>query len=68
LYPIAYLAAKTGMRLSELLGLKWKDIDFNKKIIQVYSSSHYGKQEESEEKKGHHENSSKEGNPNLISR
>jgi len=56
------------MRLSELLGLKWKDIDFNKKIIQVYSSSHYGKQEESEEKKGHHENSSKEGNPNLISR
>ena len=33
LYPIVYSAAKTGMRLSELLALKWNDIDFNKKEI-----------------------------------
>ncbi len=61
LYPIVYLAAKTGMRLSELLALKWNDIDFNKKEILVVRSSHYGKKEGKESSQ--HYNTTKEGIP-----
>ncbi len=61
LYPIVYLAAKTGMRLSELLALKWNDIDFNKKEILVVRSSHYGKKEGPESSQ--HYNTTKEGVP-----
>lgn len=43
LYPIVYVAAHTGMRLSEILALKWSNIDFNQKIIKVYSSLHHAK-------------------------
>ncbi len=35
IYPVVYLAVYTGMRLGEILGLKWDDIDFNRKIIYV---------------------------------
>lgn len=35
LYPLYFLAAHTGMRQSELLGLRWKDINFNKKTVKV---------------------------------
>ncbi len=60
LYPIVYLAAMTGMRLSELLALKWDNIDFlQKRIIRVYQSSHYGTKEDGE-KSSHHINSTKE--------
>lgn len=60
LYPIVYLAAMTGMRLSELLALKWENIDFfQAKIIRVYRSSHYGTKENGE-KSSHHINSTKE--------
>lgn len=31
----------TGMRLGELLGLEWKDIDFDNKIITVRRESQY---------------------------
>jgi len=34
-YPLFYTALFTGMRRSELLGLKWSDIDFNTRQIAV---------------------------------
>lgn len=34
-YPIYYLAIHTGMRQGELLGLKWEDIDLNRRTLQV---------------------------------
>ena len=33
LYPIVVIALSTGMRLSEIMGLRWSDIDFEKKRI-----------------------------------
>ncbi len=62
LYPVVYLAARTGMRRSELLALKWSNIDFQGKIIKVYASSHYGKKREGEES-SHYYNTTKEGRP-----
>ena len=38
LKPIIATAVYTGMRRSEILNLKWDDINFNHKIIRVYSS------------------------------
>ncbi|MCA1696420.1 MAG: site-specific integrase [Actinobacteria bacterium] len=35
LFPMLWLAAMTGMRRNEVLGLKWGDIDFNKKTISL---------------------------------
>lgn len=37
-YPIFLTALHTGMRRSEILGLEWRDIDFNKKTITVRRS------------------------------
>ena len=34
-YPIYFLAIHTGMRQGELLGLKWEDIDLDRRILQV---------------------------------
>ena len=34
-HPVFFLAAYTGMRKGEILGLTWDDIDFNKRIISV---------------------------------
>jgi len=34
-YYFIYLAVNTGMRRGELLGLRWEDINFNEKLIQV---------------------------------
>jgi integrase len=34
-YPFYYLAVHTGMRLSELIGLQWKDLDWDQKTISV---------------------------------
>lgn len=47
IYPIVFLAAHTGMRLSELLGLRWRDIDFKAKELTVSQSAHHGEN-------GHH--------------
>ncbi|MDN3509424.1 MAG: site-specific integrase [Candidatus Neptunochlamydia sp.] len=33
LYSVVVIALSTGMRRGEILGLKWKDIDFEKKLI-----------------------------------
>ncbi len=35
LYPLLLTAVRTGMRQGEILGLKWEDIDFNGKFIEV---------------------------------
>lgn len=43
-YPFALTLARTGMRLGEAVALKWSDIDFNGRFINVqrsYSSSEY---------------------------
>jgi len=34
-FPLYYLAIHTGMRQAELIGLKWKDIEWNLKILHV---------------------------------
>jgi integrase len=34
-YPLLLCALRTGMRLGELLGLQWGDIDFNGRFIEV---------------------------------
>jgi integrase len=43
-YPLFLLLARTGMRQGEAIGLKWDDIDFNGRFIEVrrsYSKSNY---------------------------
>ena len=37
LYPILYTFLKTGLRKSELINLRWEDIDFQRKYITVES-------------------------------
>jgi len=39
LYPVLYAFLKTGLRKSELINLKWKDIDFRRKYITVESKT-----------------------------
>ena len=39
---LPFFALMTGMRKGELLGLKWKDIDMDKKLIRVERSIWYG--------------------------
>ncbi|MDF2854245.1 MAG: integrase [Neobacillus sp.] len=34
-FPIFYLAAYTGMRKGEILGLTWNDVDFDEKMIYI---------------------------------
>jgi integrase len=34
-YPLYYLAIHTGMRQAELIGLKWDDLDWDRKTLQV---------------------------------
>ena len=42
-YPIVLCALRTGMRLGELKALKWEDIDFNKRLIEVRRSCRRGR-------------------------
>lgn len=37
-YDLIYIAVFTGMRRGEILALRWKDIDFKEKVIQVKQS------------------------------
>jgi len=39
-YTLVYLAIATGMRRSELLGLKWSDVDLDKRRVRVQRSLH----------------------------
>ena len=41
LYTIFYLALFTGMRRGEIVGLKWEDINFNNKLIEVRRSANF---------------------------
>jgi len=34
-YPLYYLAIHTGMRMAEILGLKWRDVDWNRKTLHI---------------------------------
>ena len=34
-YPVFYVMANTGMRVGEITGLRWSDIDLKKGIIRV---------------------------------
>ena len=40
-YNLYVLALETGMRIGELMGLRWADIDFNKKVLHVRRSLCY---------------------------
>ena len=42
-HPLFRCAFRTGMRLGELLGLRWEDIDWNSKSVQVQRSFRQGK-------------------------
>ena len=41
--PLYYLAIHTGMRQSELLGLKWDDLDWNRQMLSVHRQLAYRK-------------------------
>ena len=47
-YEIFCVLASTGMRIGEVLGLKWSDVDFEKNTITVARSLHYGKTSDEE--------------------
>ncbi|GGK20945.1 hypothetical protein GCM10010965_12550 [Caldalkalibacillus thermarum] len=38
MYPVFHLSLNTGMRIGEVLGLQWKHVDFDKKLIYVRQS------------------------------
>lgn len=40
-YPVIYTAVMTGMRQGELLGLRWRDVDFETGIINVRQQLQY---------------------------
>lgn len=42
-YPLFLLLARTGMRIGESLGLKWNDIDFNQRSIEVRRGLYRGR-------------------------
>lgn len=39
------LALGTGMRLGEILGLRWKDVDVDRKVLRVTATLSYAKDE-----------------------
>jgi integrase len=38
LYPAYYLAANTGMRRGEVLGLRWRDVDLDARRLSVHQA------------------------------
>ena len=42
-YALYLMAFSTGMRQSEILGLRWQDVDLNKGIVAVRQGLHYAK-------------------------
>jgi len=43
--PIVIIAINTGMRRGEIMGLKWRDIDFKRGIIHLYNTKNGEKRE-----------------------
>jgi len=43
--PIVIVALNTGMRRGEIMGLKWRDIDFKRGIIHLYNTKNSEKRE-----------------------
>jgi len=43
--PIVVVALNTGMRRGEILGLKWKDLDFRRNLIYLYNTKNGEKRE-----------------------
>ncbi len=43
--PIVVIAINTGMRKGEIMGLKWRDIDFKRGIIHLYNTKNGEKRE-----------------------
>jgi integrase len=37
-YPVLLCAVRAGLRLGELIGLQWRDVDFNGQFIEVRRS------------------------------
>ncbi|NCN28293.1 site-specific integrase [bacterium] len=37
-FPIVVLAAATGMRRGEILGLRWQDVDLTKRVLKVWNA------------------------------
>lgn len=46
IYPLIFLIANTGMRISEALGLTWDNVDMDELIIKVRRQRRYGKKGE----------------------
>lgn len=44
-FPLFELALETGMRIGEICGLQWEDIDFNHRMIHVRHTLTYAKQD-----------------------
>lgn len=51
-YPMALLLARTGMRLGEVLALKWEDIDFEGRFINVVRGFSMGRIDTPKSNKG----------------
>ena len=47
-YDIFCACLSFGARIGEVLGLKWEDVDFDKKTIHIQRTLHYGKVKEEE--------------------
>ncbi|MGI6154291.1 MAG: tyrosine-type recombinase/integrase [Christensenellaceae bacterium] len=59
LYPVVFTAAYTGMRQSEILGLRWRDVNFATRTISVIQTSHYTDE-------GHHYGTTKEKKRKVV--
>lgn len=66
-YENLYIVAlETGMRISELIGLKYQDVDFEKKIISVHTSLCYYKDPVTNKKELHYHKGKTENSTRLI--
>lgn len=50
-YPMLLCAFRTGMRLGELLGLRWRDVNFSSNQIEVKRSYSHGRMDTTKSKK-----------------
>lgn len=50
LYLPVFIGANTGMRLSEIAGLKWRDIDLHHGLVRVSRGLHWAKDEDTGER------------------